>query len=203
MTTEAEALGAASRWAARYALLPGTFARLVTSVTVAQERYARAVHHVERRAIAVRALPAYQSKARDVRPFSVPRDPWSVDPNTIETESRCVTTCPSCDGDKRVRCGTCAGRKRFGAGTARGVVIGGSTRTSRRWNPRRTRSEDWTWSWLPTKNCSSGRWRLCEGPSPRVDEEDSGAEEGGGSRPEGGALVRWKRRGWLIRSSTS
>ena len=121
MTTEAEALGAASRWAARYALLPGTFARLVTSVTVAQERYARAVHHVERRAIAVRALPAYQSKARDVRAFAVPRDPWSVDPNTIESESRCVTTCPSCDGDKRVRCGTCAGRAELRCGQCAGT----------------------------------------------------------------------------------
>lgn len=126
-THASPAIEAASRRARLFGVLPRTFARLVTGVAAERDEYWRALHKIERRAIVSRLALAYRSSARDVdAPTPEPRDPWSVDPARIETESRRVIICAACTGTREVVCTDCSGTTRvrcrgcFGSGRVLG-----------------------------------------------------------------------------------
>lgn len=113
----AAALDAAARHAFWFGVPTSLFARIVSGVRVDEDRYARALHQVERRAIGWRMAPARRSSPRDVtEPAPKPLDPWSVDPSRLEVDSLRVILCPGCNGSKRVRCSQCAGTQRVRCG---------------------------------------------------------------------------------------
>jgi len=126
--TEEAAILCASQAARRYLLSSMTFRRSLTSVAYSREIYERALHSVEHRAVTRRLTPASSSRACETGPLPEPSDvdPWAVDLDKIEQDSRVVAECPGCLGSKRMTCPDCGGSTRVRCGNCggRGRVSG-------------------------------------------------------------------------------
>lgn len=126
------AIARSAAYVRRYLLLPSTFRRCMTSATVGDETYLRALHDVERRTIELRMQPA-RGRGYEEQPPSTETDPWSIDPETIEQASRRHCRCPACNGTASVRCDHCsgAGAVRCGRCSGTGRVMGSRNRTKK------------------------------------------------------------------------
>lgn len=83
----------------------------LTAAPTVEESYERTLSRIERRIVVVRRSPAPGRAGRVVAPPSAAgRDAWAVDGNSLPDETRVVTSCARCDGEKTVDCGGCSGR---------------------------------------------------------------------------------------------
>lgn len=116
------AISRAARSAMFNGALPSTFRALITGTEVVERGYRRVAHEVERRTIKLAHTPAHGSRARDVQPLPNPGavDPWEPDPAGLPEESACISTCPTCDGRKKVSCPACDGQGRLRCNDCRG-----------------------------------------------------------------------------------
>ncbi len=119
---EESALAAAARAASRHGITEREFRASVTSVEHAAEQYQRALHVIERRRVVVRWDAGAPTRSRNAEPPPDPArvDPWSVDAEQLARESRVVTVCLGCQGEKKRSCSDCAGTARRTCGGCEG-----------------------------------------------------------------------------------
>ncbi|WP_434384025.1 hypothetical protein [Melittangium boletus] len=127
-STQASALAAAALAATHHGIQEREFRASVTSVDHAAERYQRALHVIHRRKVVLRWDPGEPTRFRKAEPPPDPNgvDPWAVDAEQLARESRVITVCPGCQGEKRRTCSDCAGsaRRRCGGCAGSGRVPG-------------------------------------------------------------------------------
>lgn len=101
----------ASSVALRTGTLPSTFRSIAREVSVATESYRRIAYRVEHRAIRLGVGHAHGSRKKDMRAIPDPSrvDPWGVDATQLPAQTRVLSTCPGCAGEKKVACPSCAG----------------------------------------------------------------------------------------------
>ena len=104
----AAALTSASRRARRYLISRRMFRASVTSHEVVAETYDRVLYSIEHRRLVVRSVPGGHGP---LRPLPAPSgfDPWKVNPDTVEDDTRAVGACPTCQGTGDVACPRCNG----------------------------------------------------------------------------------------------
>ncbi len=84
------------------------FRASVTGHEVVAETYDRVLYNIEHRRLVVRSVPGGHGP---LRPLPTPAgfDPWRVNPDTVENDTRAVGACPSCQGTGEVACPRCGG----------------------------------------------------------------------------------------------
>ena len=104
----AAALASAARRSRRFLISRRMFRASVTDHSVAASTYERVLFTVERRQLATEMVPDGIGSVRALPdPHGV--DPWSVNPDTLEDDSRVVAACPPCAGAGEVTCRACRG----------------------------------------------------------------------------------------------
>ncbi|HET7506104.1 MAG TPA: hypothetical protein VFK02_34025 [Kofleriaceae bacterium] len=104
----AAALASAARHARRYLVSRRMFCASVTHHDVAAETYDRVLYSIEHRQLIVRQTPGGNGPLRPP-PTSAGLDPWAMNPDTIEDDTRAVAACPSCHGGGDLACPICKG----------------------------------------------------------------------------------------------
>jgi hypothetical protein len=104
----AAALASAARRARRCLVSRRMFRASVTNHEVVAETYDRVLYNIERRQLIVRKIPGGSGSLRSL-PTPEGLDPWGVNPDTVEDDTRVVAACPSCHGAGAVACPTCSG----------------------------------------------------------------------------------------------
>lgn len=104
----AAALASAARGARRYLVSRRMFHASVTHHEVAAETYDRVLYSIEHRQLIVRQTPGGSGPLRAL-PTPAGLDPWAMNPDTIEDDTRVVAACPACDGGGELACPTCKG----------------------------------------------------------------------------------------------
>jgi hypothetical protein len=84
------------------------FRASVTSHAVVAETYDRVLYNIEHRRLVVRSVPGGNGP---LRPLPQPGglDPWRVNPDTVEDDTRAVVACPNCHATGEVACPRCNG----------------------------------------------------------------------------------------------
>ena len=125
MTTDAS--HTALRHAARRAwsavrILPSTFRAAVTEIREERQQYRRAAYLIDSRHVRLRTCAARGSRTSEIRPCPDPRlvDPWTIDPSGLPGQTRVLTVCPGCGGNKKVACARCGGAGQLGCRTCGG-----------------------------------------------------------------------------------
>lgn len=106
------ALAMASTEARRFGISGRAFRRSVVAIDVLREPYQRALYRIERRTVSLALAPGGNRGNTRAIPDPNVVDPWSVDPATIEAQTRVSAICPDCDGSMRVTCDVCSGSTR-------------------------------------------------------------------------------------------
>lgn len=104
----AAALASAARRARRHLVSRRMFRSSVTGHEVVAEAYDRVLHNIEHRRLIVRSIPGGDGP---LRPLPAPEglDPWRVNPDTVEDDTRAVGACTNCQGTGDVSCSRCNG----------------------------------------------------------------------------------------------
>lgn len=103
-------LGAAARWARRFAISRRAFASCLEECRVSEVEALRVRVRCHRRWVVARFAPtdSRQRKVEEAINASA-FDPWQVQTATLREETRQLVGCPTCGGGKQIRCPTCGG----------------------------------------------------------------------------------------------
>ncbi|HEX3765748.1 MAG TPA: hypothetical protein VHW23_43930 [Kofleriaceae bacterium] len=104
----AAALASAARRARRYLVSRRMFRASVTGHEVIAEVYDRVLYNIEHRRLVVRSVSGGHGPLRPL-PTPAGLDPWRVNPDTVEDDTRTVGACPNCQGAGTVSCPKCDG----------------------------------------------------------------------------------------------
>jgi hypothetical protein len=105
------ALACAAAHARRYLLSRRMFRLSVLSADAAVQTYDRVLHNIEHRELQLKVAPGGTGPIGPI-PDPSARDPWSVNPATIENDTRTNSQCPYCGGSGIVACPICHGTTR-------------------------------------------------------------------------------------------
>lgn len=109
MSDQEKAVSSASKWALRHFMLPIEFKACIQGIEEETQFFSKVRWYIRKRQIVIKQEP-FKGKAEREEPIAPDTfDPWAENNIGLREKTSQITTCETCNGEKKVTCPSCKG----------------------------------------------------------------------------------------------